>query len=267
MLYELAHRRNPTASVLSKDLGLDAGYLSRILSGFEKQNLITRTQAPADARQSLLHLTRAGRAAFRPLDRQSTREAQSMLAKLSPQEKIRLVAAMADVTTLLDPPADPETPVVLRPPRPGDMGYVIHRHGALYAAEYHWDESFETLVAQIVAQFMQKFDPRREACWIAEMRSAIAGSVFLVRQSATVGRLRLLLVEPWARGHGVGGRLVAECIARARQCGYRKLTLWTQKNLHAARRIYERAGFELVREWPYHNFGHDMISQTWELKL
>jgi DNA-binding MarR family transcriptional regulator/N-acetylglutamate synthase-like GNAT family acetyltransferase len=267
VLYELAHKTGTTAGELSRELDLDAGYLSRILAGFEKRKLLTRERSTADARQSHLRLTGAGRAAFRPLDRQSTREVSAMLAPMASPEQARLVEAMQAIEGLLAPAEVSETPFLLRLPRPGDMGWVIHRHGALYAQEYHWDESFESLVAGIIAEFMKKFDPRREACWIAERRGAVAGCVFLVRQSAQVAKLRLLLVEPWARGHGIGQRLVAECLAFARQCGYRKLTLWTNKNLHAARRIYERQGFQLVKEEPHHSFGHDLVGQYWALKL
>ncbi len=267
VLYELAHQPHVTAGELARELDLDAGYLSRILAGFEKRKLLARQRSKADARQSHLRLTGAGRAAFRPLDKQSTREVNAMLAPLAQSELARLIDAMETIESLLAPTAVPEAPFILRPPRPGDMGWVIHRHGALYAQEYHWDATFESLVAGIVAEFLKKFDARREACWIAEMRGAIAGCVFLVRQSAQVAKLRLLLVEPWARGHGIGQRLVAECISFARQCGYRKLTLWTNKNLHAARHIYERQGFQLVKEEPHHSYGHDLVGQDWALKL
>lgn len=267
ILYELAHRPVATAGELSKELDLDPGYLSRILAGFEKRGYLKRDRSKTDARQSNLRLTSRGRAAFQPLDRESNREVNAMLAPLPPSGQTRLVEAMAAIESLLAPAEMPEPPYMLRPPRPGDMGWVIHRHGALYAQEYHWDESFESLVARIVADFMKKFDARRESCWIAERRGAMAGCVFLVKGSAKVAKLRLLLVEPWARGHGIGKRLVSECIQFARQSGYRKLTLWTNKNLHAARRIYQQAGFQLVQEEPHHSFGHDLIGQNWELKL
>lgn len=266
VLYELARRPGVTASHLTQELDLDAGYLSRILAGFEKRHYLARTPSPGDARQSLLRLTSGGRAAFGPLDRQSTRDVAALLDPLPEHARARLLGAMREIASILSPPAAPG-PVVLRPPRPGDMGWIIHRHGALYAAEYRWNEEFEALVAGIVSRFMEKFDDTREACWIAEQGGAIAGCVFLVRHSATIAKLRLLLVEPWARGHGVGRRLVEECIARARSAGYRKLTLWTNSNLHAARRIYERAGFRLVREDHHHSFGHDLVGQYWELKL
>lgn len=267
VLYELAHRPETTAGELAGELDLDAGYLSRILASFEKREFLTRERSKADARQSHLRITNAGRAAFRPLDRQTDREVNAMLGRLAPPEQARLVEAMESIEGLLGPAAAQDAPFILRPPRPGDMGWVIHRHGALYAQEYRWDETFEALVAGIVAGFMKTFDARREACWIAEMRGAMAGCVFLVRQSARVAKLRLLLVEPWARGHGIGRRLVAECIAFARQCGYGELRLWTNKNLHAARRIYESQGFELVKEEPHHSYGHDLVGQDWALKL
>ncbi|SPE28755.1 Transcriptional regulator [Candidatus Sulfopaludibacter sp. SbA3] len=267
VLYELAHRPAVTAGELARDLDLDAGYLSRILAGFQKRAYLTRVPSKTDARQSHLGLTGKGKAAFQPLDRQSGREVSAMLAPLAPTEQTRLVEAMTAIEFLLAPADTSEPPYVLRPPRPGDMGWVIHRHGALYAQEYHWDESFEALVAGVVAQFMEHFDARRERCWIAERRGAIAGCIFLVQQSAKVAKLRLLLVEPSARGHGIGKRLVTECIDFARQCGYRRLTLWTNKNLHAARHIYEQEGFHLVKEEPHHSFGHDLVGQTWELIL
>jgi DNA-binding MarR family transcriptional regulator/N-acetylglutamate synthase-like GNAT family acetyltransferase len=267
VLYELAHRPQVTAGELARELDLDAGYLSRILAGFEKRKLLARERSKSDGRQFDLRITAAGRAAFRPLDRQSSLEVRTMLAPLSTPDRSRLVEAMAAIENLLAPDETVEPAYVLRAPRPGDMGWVIHRHGALYAQEYQWDDSFEALVAGIVAQFMKELDPRQERCWIAERRGAIAGCVFLVKQSAQVAKLRLLLVEPWARGYGIGRRLVAECLAFARQCGYQRVTLWTNKGLDAARHIYQREGFRLVKEEAHHSFGHDLTGQHWELKL
>ena len=266
ILYELAHRPEVTAGELARDLGLDPGYLSRILAGFERRKYIIRTRSTTDARQQHLRLTRAGHSAFQPLDRQSSREVRGMLEPLSAEDQTQLVQSMSTIEALLG--HREEGPAyILRPPNPGDMGWVIHRHGALYAQEYHWNDEFEALVAGIVAKFMEKFDAKRERCWIAERNGAMAGCVFLVRHSERVAKLRLLLVEPWARGHGIGRRLVSECIDFARQSGYRKLTLWTNNNLDAARHLYVDAGFQLTKEWKHHSFGADLIGQTWDLQL
>jgi GNAT superfamily N-acetyltransferase len=190
-----------------------------------------------------------------------------MLAKLSRSEKKRLLGAMKAIEGLLGERREPEAPYVLRPPRPGDMGWVVHRHGALYSQEYGWDERFEALVAEIVARFIQNFDPERERCWIAEREGEIVGSVFLVNKSEKVAKLRLLLVEPSARGLGIGARLVGECVRFARSAGYREVTLWTQSVLHAARRIYQKEGFRLVAARPNESFGHSLVAETWELEL
>jgi len=266
ILYELAHRPEVTAGELARDLDLDPGYLSRILAGFERRKYLTRTRSATDARQQHLRLTRAGHSAFQPLDRESSREVRAMLDPLSAEDQTQLIQSMSAIESLLRP-GDEGPAYILRPPRPGDMGWVIHRHGALYAQEYRWNDEFEALVAEIVAQFMKNFDAKRERCWIAERNNAMAGCVFLVRHSERVAKLRLLLVEPWARGHGIGRRLVSECIDFARQCGYRKLTLWTNNNLDAARRLYVEAGFQLTKEWNHHSFGDDLVGQTWDLKL
>ncbi len=267
VLYELTHRENPTAAELGRDLELDAGYLSRILAGFAKRRLISRTASAADGRQSLLRLTHKGRATFATLDVRSDEEVSAMLGSLSGEKRGRLVEAMGTIERLLDGRPELPVPYVLRPPRPGDLGWVVHRHGVLYAEEYGWDERFEALVASVVAEFIGHFDPKREYCWIAERDGQNIGSVFLVKQSKQVAKLRLLLVEPEARGLGLGSRLVEECVSFARRVGYRKLTLWTNDVLHAARHIYERAGFRMVREERHHSFGRDLVGQTWELKL
>jgi DNA-binding MarR family transcriptional regulator/GNAT superfamily N-acetyltransferase len=269
VLYELSHRENLTAALLGKELGLDAGYLSRILRRFEKQGFVGRTPSAADGRQSHLRLTDAGRETFATLNARSTDEIAAMLAALAPAEQRRLVDAMRTIERLLGAPPEPGTPYLLRPHQPGDIGWVIHRHGALYAQEYGWDERFEALVAEIAAKFIQNLDPRRERCWIAERDGESVGSVFLVRHpdAAGVAKLRLLLVEPSARGLGIGTRLVDECVRFARRAGYRTITLWTQSMLHAARHIYEQAGFRLVREEPHQSFGHDLVGETWELEL
>ena len=267
VLYELANRVAPTAAELAGDLGLDAGYLSRILRGFKQRGLITRTPSAKDGRETHLSLTPAGRQAFAPLDRGSHDQVAAMLARLPEGGQARLIEAMAAVEQSLgERPAD-APPYLLRPHQPGDMGWVVSRHGALYAQEYNWDLAFEALVAEIVAAFISNFDPKRERCWIAEIDGAPVGSVFLVKQSDDVGKLRLLLVEPRARGLGIGARLVAECIRCARLSGYRTLTLWTNDVLVAARRIYEKAGFRLVQEEKHHSFGHDLVGQNWELEL
>jgi len=267
VLYELAHREKPAATDIAAALGLDAGYLSRILLGFEKRGLISRRPSAADARQSYISLTRKGQTAFAQLNRKSHTEISAMLGKLTPPDRQHLLEAMHTIEQLLGAKPDQKVSYILRSHQPGDMGWVIHRHGAIYAQEYGWDERFEALVAEIAAKFIQNFDPKRERCWIAERDGAIVGSVFLVRQSAKVAKLRLLLVEPSARGLGLGRRLVEECIRFARQAGYRKITLWTQSSLNAARHIYKNAGFDVVKEEAYRDFGHDHISETWELIL
>jgi DNA-binding MarR family transcriptional regulator/N-acetylglutamate synthase-like GNAT family acetyltransferase len=265
VLYELATRPGVTASELAADLGLDPGYLSRILRGFGARGLITRTRSKVDGRQSHLRLTEHGAAVFAPLDRASRGEVGALLARLSEPRQSDLLRAMGRIEAALGAGVDPA--YSLRPHRPGDMGWVVHRHGALYAEEYGWDERFEALVAGIVAQFVERYRPARERCWIAEQDGLIVGSVFLVEHSAEVAKLRLLLVEPWARGQGIGARLVQECERFARDAGYRTITLWTNSVLHAARHLYEKAGYLLVREEPHHSFGHDLVGETWELVL
>jgi DNA-binding MarR family transcriptional regulator/GNAT superfamily N-acetyltransferase len=267
VLYELAHREKPMAADLGKDLGLDAGYLSRILRSFETRGFVVKARSTADGRQSLLSLTARGREAFAALNGRSHDEVATMLSPLSGVEQDRLIEAMRTIETLLGPRAEPKVPYLLRPHQPGDMGWVIHRHGVLYAQEYGWDETFEALVAEIAAKFIQNVDPKRERCWIAEQEGEIVGSVFLVRQSKTVAKLRLMYVEPKARGLGIGSRLVSECMRFARYVGYHKIVLWTNSVLVAARHIYEKAGFRLVQAEPHHSFGHDLIGETWELKL
>ena len=267
VLYELAHRDGPTASELSKELGIDSGYLSRILLGFKKSGFIRRKPSERDARQNHLYLTGIGKKIFTQLDLKTQGEIEAMLGRLPPSDQTRLIEAMHTIEQLLGAPSEQKTPYLLRPHRPGDMGWVIHRHGALYAQEYGWDERFEALVAEIAAKFINKFDPKRERCWIAEKDGANVGSVFLVRESERVARLRLLLVEPSARGLGIGNRLVEECTRFARQTGYKKITLWTQSILHAARHIYEKAGFRLAHQERHREFGYDLVGETWDLDL
>lgn len=267
VLYELAHRERVTASDLGRDLGLDAGYLSRMLRGFVKQGLIAKRPAETDGRQSLLVLTAAGRAAFAPLEDASRRVLGELLTGLSSVERARLTAAMSTIETLLNGTGQAKPPYLLRPHRPGDIGWVVARHGALYAEEYGWDETFEALVAEIAAAFIRDHDPRVERCWIAEVDGEPVGSVFLVRESATVAKLRLLIVEPRARGLGIGARLVEECIRHARRTGYGRITLWTNSVLTAARAIYVKAGFRLVESAAHHSFGKDLVGEYWELAL
>jgi len=268
VLYEIAHRTAPTASAIGQELGLDAGYLSRILLRLRKAGLVSATPAPGDRRQRLLALTPRGRRTFGALDARSSREVAVLLGRLTPAARGRLLQSMRRVERVLGPdPARGSPRAALRAPAPGDLGWVVQRHGELYAAEYEWNEEFESLVAGIVAAFAAEHDPRRERAWIAELDGARAGSVFLVRQSDQVAKLRLLLVEPWARGHGLGRLLVQACIDFAREAGYRRLTLWTNSVLDAARHIYQQAGFRQVGSERHRSFGHDLVAETWELAL
>ena len=267
VLYEMAHRDGLTSTELTKELGLDSGYLSRILLGFRKRGLVSRRTSTLDARQTHLSLSAKGKRVFGEIEARTQAEIETMLARLSPGEQVRLVEGMHTIERLLGDRSDPKTPYLLRPHQPGDMGWVIHRHGVLYAQEHGWDERFEALVAEITARFIQKFDPKRERCWIAEKDGGIVGSVFLVRESEEVARLRLLLVEPSARGLGIGNRLVDECTRFAKLAGYKKITLWTQSILHAARHIYKKAGYRLAKQERHREFGYDLVGETWDLKL
>lgn len=267
VIYELAHHEKTTATELSNELELDAGYLSRLLRSFKKRGLIHKQPSQTDGRQNFLSLTEQGQKAFAMLNARSRNEVAAMLSHLSTTDQNRLVKAMQTIEELLGAQPERKVPYLLRPHQTGDMGWVVHRHGVLYSEEYGWDEQFEALVAGIVAKFVQNYDPKQERCWIAEMDGEVVGSVFLVKKSRTVAQLRLLLVEPKARRLGIGTRLVSECIRFARQVGYRKIVLWTNNVLHAARHLYEEANFRLVDEEPHHSFGHDLIGQTWELKL
>ena len=271
VLYELAHRQPITASALVTDLGLDAGYLSRILRGFQRRGLVSKKTSPTDARQSQLSLTPVGRKAFAPLDARARKEAAAALARLSAAEQTQLVEGFRKVQRLLSasPAGNGQTrvPYILRTHQSGDMGWVAHRQGVLYAEEYGYDEHFEALAAEIVSKFIQHEDPKRERCWIAEREGEIVGSVFLVKKSREIAKLRLLYVEPKARGLGIGGRLVGECVRFARQAGYKKIQLWTQSELHDARRLYKRAGFRLIGREDHHSFSRYLTAETWELKL
>jgi DNA-binding MarR family transcriptional regulator/GNAT superfamily N-acetyltransferase len=267
VLYELANRKHPTAKDLARDLELDTGYLSRILKRFEEHGLLERARSESDARRAYLALTAAGRAAFAPLNERSREQVADLLSRLSEADRRRLVEAMGTVQRLLAPEPTDRAPYILRPHRPGDMGWIVHRHGALYGQEYGWDETFEALVAEIAATFIKDFDAKRERCWIAEKDGEIVGSVLLVKQSDEVAKLRLLYVEPKARGLGIGKRFVEECIRFARAAGYRRLTLWTNDVLHAARAIYSAAGFRLVKAEPHRSFGQDLVGENWEMEL
>ena len=276
LLWELAHHDGITATALARALDLDTGYLSRLLSGLKNRALVRSTRARADARHQQLSLTAAGRRAFAPLNARSQADVAALLATLTDAQQQLVLRSMASIEQLLDD-ADRarRLPYVLRPHRAGDIGWVVSRHGALYAAEYAWDMNFEALVARIAADFIDRFDARREACWIAERDGTPVGSVFLVqaRDDATqaprdgVAQLRMLLIEPAARGLGLGLALVNECERFARHAGYRKIVLWTNAGLLAARGIYRKCGYRLVHSEPHHSFGHDLVGETWELAL
>lgn len=267
IIFELASREGLTASELGSELGLDGGYLSRILAKLEGQGLLDKVKSESDGRQRLLNLTAEGKEAFELLDSRSRDEVAELLNELSGGEQQRLLEAMEMIEGILGHGLKYAEPFFLRQHEPGDMGWVIHRHGLLYAQEYGWDEHFEALVARICADFITSYDPKKERCWIAEMQGKRVGSVFCVRENDAVAKLRLLLVDPKARGLGLGSRLVEECIRFARRTSYQTLTLWTNDVLEGARRIYETKGFKLVAEERHHSFGHDLIGQNWELAL
>jgi DNA-binding MarR family transcriptional regulator/GNAT superfamily N-acetyltransferase len=268
ILYELANRQESSATELCDDLGLDPGYLSRILSRFEKNGLLEKKESPKDARQTLLALTKKGRQVFEPLNTRSDEQVRSILSRLSPAKQDDLLHSMHTLESVLNPEAARSKSYVLRQHRPGDMGWVVWRHGLLYSQEYGYDERFEVLVAGIVAEFIEKFDPACERCWIVERDGENVGSVFLVRKSQVVAKLRLLLVEPSVRGLGIGKHLVSECVRFARRVGYKKIRLWTQSELAAARSIYQNAGFKLLRGEKHSSWSRkDLVAETWELKL
>lgn len=268
VLYELATRTEATAGEIARDLTLDSGYLSRILRKFESEGLLRRRVSPADARQTILTMTRRGKEEFSDLNRRSDRQARDLLERVPASKLPDLLDAMRNIEEALTPAAE-RAPFILRTHRPGDMGWVVHRQGVLYAQEYGWDERYEALAGRVVADFVDQFDPKRDRCWIAERGGVPLGCIFLVHHpdSEEVARLRLLHVEKNARGLGLGKALVAECIRFARAAGYRKVTLWTQSILPAAQYIYRQAGFTLISEQPHHSFGADLIGQTWELGL
>jgi DNA-binding MarR family transcriptional regulator/GNAT superfamily N-acetyltransferase len=267
VLFELAHRDDVAVSDLRRDLDLDAGYLSRILSGFTASGLVAREKSAADGRRQVVRLTEVGRQAFAELDQLQAGAIDTMLAPLDEGQRTRLVGAMGQIHRMLGSDAR-QTGLVLRPPQPGDLGWVVERHGARYAAEFGWDATFEALVARIVADFAERRDSEREAAWIAELDGERVGCVFCTAaDTKDTAQLRLLHVEPSARGAGVGTRLVDECLRFARRSGYRRITLWTNDVLLAARRIYERAGFRCDRREPHHSFGRDLVGEYWSRDL
>lgn len=259
ILYELAHRSAVTSTDLCRELGLNAGYLSRVISGFENEGLVTKTRSSSDARIMQLELTEKGRQRFAPLNDAARNEVMALLERLPEPSQQSLVDAMHQIQGLLH---EPSTEYVLRDPRPGDMGWIIHRQAVLYAQEYGWNTEYEALVAEILAKFVREFDPASERCWIAEKDGKVVGSVFVVHLDDATAKLRLLYVDPCARGLGIGSRLVDECLRFARQAGYRKMVLWTNSVLTDARRIYDRAGFQLIEEEAHHSFGKDLIGQV-----
>jgi DNA-binding MarR family transcriptional regulator/N-acetylglutamate synthase-like GNAT family acetyltransferase len=270
VLFELAHTERPTASEIAERLGLDRGYLSRTLRAFKKRGLLQTEVGPDDRRQTILRLTAVGKKVFAQLDEGAREEVVAMLAPLGAAEQKTVLTAMDDIRRALGDPGverGASSPYLLREPRAGDMGWIVHRHGVVYAKEYGWDERFEALVAEVVAQFVTKFDASRERCWIAERKGEMVGCVFVAAKSKTVAKLRLLLVEPSARGLGLGTRLVDEVIRFARVTGYRKLELWTHPELKAARKIYKAAGFELVSVEQHALFGKPLTAETWARSL
>lgn len=270
LIYEIAHREPVTATELRAALGLDAGYLSRLLRSLAEQGIIRQQRSKADGRKTLLTLTASGRRGFQTLDARSRAEVERLLAPLAPKMRRKLVVAMAEIENCLEGGSIPtEAPIVLRDHRPGDMGWIIHRQAVLYHEEYGWDETYESLIARIMADFIDNFDPLLERCWVATRDEAIVGSVFVVKHPKREGvaKLRLLYVEPSARGAGLGRRLVHEVTNFARAAGYHTITLWTNSVLRSARRIYEAEGYRLIEEGPHESFGKSLVSQTWELSL
>lgn len=267
VLFELATRKAPRAKEIADELGMDPGYLSRILAAFDQAGMLKRRASATDRRAAELSLTRRGQTDFNKINTLSQKQAHEILRSLGPLQRTRLVHSMHTIESVLA--EEKRTSFVLRPPRVGDMGWVIHREGAVYAEEYGWDEAFEALVARIVADFMANFDPSRERCWMADVNGENLGHIFLVKhpEEKDTAKLRLLLVEPAARGMGIGAALVSECLQFAREVGYKKVVLWTQSILVSARHLYERAGFQLVHEEPGRRFGKDLVAQNWELKL
>jgi DNA-binding MarR family transcriptional regulator/N-acetylglutamate synthase-like GNAT family acetyltransferase len=267
IIYELAHREAATASDLAKHLGLDPGYLSRILKTFQERRLVQRQASDLDARQYLLSLTEVGQQRFAELNARSRSDMAKMLGTLTARQQQRLISAMNEIEALLAAEPERGAPYILRPHQPGDIGWAVQKHGELYAREYGWDETFEALAAEVGAKFLRDFDPKKERAWVAEKDGENVGFVMLIKQSDEVAKLRMLLVDPKARGLGLGKRLVEECIRFARNRGYKTITLWTNDILVTACHIYRETGFKLVAEEHHHSFGHDLVGQTWELDL
>jgi DNA-binding MarR family transcriptional regulator/GNAT superfamily N-acetyltransferase len=267
VMYEIAHRRDITAGELAGDLDLDRGYLSRLLKGFETKKLLVRTPSAEDGRRQHLRLTPAGMRVFAPLEKRSQEQVRDMFSTLDEERRRAVMVAMDMIEGALGVAGQPQPQLTLRAHRPGDMGWVVQRHGEIYHQEYGFNEEFEALVAEIAAAFVRKLDAAREHCWIAEYAGRRVGSIFLVAKDATTAKLRLLLVEPDARGLGVGRTLVAECVRFARAAGYRKIVLWTQDNLTAARRIYSNEGFVKTGQELHRSFGQELVGETWELEL
>ncbi|WP_323161896.1 helix-turn-helix domain-containing GNAT family N-acetyltransferase [Pseudomonas fluorescens] len=264
ILYELASRGDLTSTDLRQMLGLDAGYMSRLISGFDKKGLIQKVPCATDARASQLHITDLGREILAPLEQASRQEVITLLERLSEPQQLQLIASMKQIQTLLE---GGQSTYLLRDPQPGDMGLVVHQQTAIYSREYGWNSEFEALVSEVVAKYLREFDPTGERCWIAEKDGKVVGSVFVIRHDETTAKLRMLYVDASARGLGIGNRLVEECLRFARDVGYKKMILWTTSNLVDARRLYQRAGFELVEEEPIHSFGKELVSQTWAIEL
>ena len=267
IIYELAQKENSTATRLSAELNLDAGQLSRILTSFEKRKIIQKVRSQTDARQTILKLTRKGKSEFENLNSLSSRQVETFLSNLSLEKQNRLIKAMNEIEAILSENKTEDKSFILRNPNAGDFGWVVQKNGEIYAEEYNWDEEYEGLVAEIVADFIKNFDAKRERCWIAEKDGENIGAVFLVRKDDETAKLRLLIVDPRARGLGIGRRLVEECTRFAKKVGYKKITLWTNSVLSAARHIYEKEGYKVVKSESHHSFGKDLIGETWELDL
>jgi DNA-binding MarR family transcriptional regulator/GNAT superfamily N-acetyltransferase len=267
ILYELAHRDRSTASDIISEFNIDPGYLSRILSNFEQEGLVRKIPSKSDSRLRLLKLTSRGHKSFAVLNERSAKEAETLLLSLSGEDRHRLLRAMQTIQNILDAESKPMTSYLLRTHEPGDIGWIVYRHGTVYSQEYGFDETFDALVADILVQFIRKHDPRRERIWIAEQDGERIGSVMIVDAGDRVAQLRLLLVEPKARGKGIGRRLIDECLKFSRRNQYRKIKLWTQSNLAEARHLYMKAGFEMVEASPHKSFGQDLTAEVWELSL